>query len=250
VKIRNPKSEIRNKFKARRPKGSESFSGWRFLDLRSSDFFRVSDFDLRIWPSCVVLTITRLTLVVQTNGLPDQIPPLRPPRTEIPPTFWDQYNAWVLLGSALLLALFAGTVWLLTRPKREVVMPPAMRARQDLERLSRRAEDRAVLSEVSQILGRYIRAAFNLAPGEMTTTEFCHAMADNRQLGSELSAEIASFLRGCDERKFSPPASMPALGAVARASKLIEAAEARCEQLRQAATGSSPIQETARGSSA
>jgi len=237
MKFRNPNPEIGNKSSPRRPKGSRSSAaGWlRALGFRPSVFFRISDFGFRISVCCLLLAMPALALADPTNGLPDQIPPLRPPRAEIPPTFWDQSQnrGWLLLVSALLLALVAGMVWLLTQPKPEVVVPPAVRARQSLELLFRQAEDGGVLSQVSQILRRYLQAAFDLAPEEMTTAEFCRAIGNDRRLGSDFSAAVAGFLRECDERKFSPPAPMPALGAVPRALRLIETAEARREQLRQ-----------------
>ena len=55
---------------------------------------------------------------------PDDIPPLRPPHAELPPTFWEQHGLWVIVaGSRSLLALVGAAVWCLLRPK-----PPADRA--------------------------------------------------------------------------------------------------------------------------
>jgi hypothetical protein len=68
----------------------------------------------------------------------------------------------------------------------------------------------------------------------MTTADFCRAIGGHERLGAELSATLGDFLRGCDERKFAPPAPMPALGAAAQALKIIELAEVRRAQLRQA----------------
>jgi len=125
-----------------------------------------------------------------------------------------------------------------------------VRARQSLELLLRQGEDGVVLSQASQILRRYLQAAFDLAPEEMTTAEFCRAIGNDGRLGSGLSAGVAGFLRECDERKFAPPAPMPALGAVARALSLIETAEIRREQLRQAPLAVHPGGGTGPGSSA
>src|SRR5438477_11974037 len=47
AKIRNPKLEIRNKFKARNPKSQTK--RFRTLVLRIWDLFRISDFGFRIW---------------------------------------------------------------------------------------------------------------------------------------------------------------------------------------------------------
>ncbi|MEY2427649.1 MAG: hypothetical protein QOJ40_534 [Verrucomicrobiota bacterium] len=163
----------------------------------------------------------------------EAIPPLRPPRAEIPPTFWEQHGLWVVIGSIALLAVICGAVWLSRRPSPPMTAPPAVRARQALEQLQRRPEDGIVLSWVSQILRHYLTDAFDLAPEELTMTEFCDLIAKNEKIGSELSAEVAQFLRVCDERKFAASASKPTLGAAAQALELIEHAEARHAQLRQ-----------------
>jgi len=131
------------------------------------------------------------------------------------------------------LGVIGATVWWLRRPRPAVVVPPETQARQELESLRQQGEDGAVLSRVSQIVRRYVSAAFGLPPGEMTTADFCRAIANHEQLGSELSAVLGDFLRQCDERKFAPPAPMPALGAVAESLKLIELAETRRAALAQ-----------------
>ena len=101
-------------------------------------------------------------------------------------------------------------IWWATRPKPPVIIPPEVQARGDLESLRKLAEDGRVLSKVSQAVRRYFGAAFALPPGELTTAEFCRAMAANDQVGSELSTTTSDFLRRCDERKFAPDA--PARG--------------------------------------
>jgi hypothetical protein len=140
----------------------------------------------------------------------------------------------VILG-VLLLGLICAVVWLLTRPKPPVVVPPEVQAREALDPLRQQPEDGALLSRVSQILRHYVAAAFELPPGELTTAEFCRAVGGHAPIGPELSAALSEFLRQCDQRKFSPPAPAPPLSAVAQALKLIELAEARRAQLRRAA---------------
>ncbi len=46
--IRRPKSEIRKKSKIRKPKRTRTLLNFSNAALRFSDFFRISDFDLRI----------------------------------------------------------------------------------------------------------------------------------------------------------------------------------------------------------
>ncbi len=131
--------------------------------------------------------------------------------------------------------LVGAAVWFLTRPKPPVVVPPEVQARQALEPLRQQPEDGALLSQVSQILRHYVTAAFHLPPGELTTTEFCRAIAGHERVGPELSAALSDFLRQCDQRKFSLPAPAPPLSAVAQALKLIDQAQARLAALAQPA---------------
>ena len=158
---------------------------------------------------------------------PDELPPLRPPRGELAPTFWEQYELWVLAGGVLLLALVAFGIWVLTRPKRPVVLPPAVQARRSLEPLRAQPETGNLLSQVSQHVRHYFQAAFELGREELTTTEFCRAIAGCEKVGSDLAGSVTGFLQECDRRKFAPVAELPPLGAVPKALELLETAETR-----------------------
>lgn len=157
----------------------------------------------------------------------DAIPPLRPPRGEMPPTFWEQHGAWIVAAGLLGVALMGAAIWWLTRPKPPVVVPPGARARLALEPLRPLPEDGALLSRVSQIVRGYVAAAFDLPAGELTTTEFGRVLAAQERVGPELAAVISAFLQNCDRNKFEPPAPRPPMGAVAEALRLVELAEAR-----------------------
>jgi hypothetical protein len=102
---------------------------------------------------------------------------------------------------------------------------PEVQARQALEPLRQQPEDGALLSRVSQVLRHYVATAFDLPPGELTTAEFCAAIAAHGPIGPELSTALSEFLRQCDQRKFSPPAPAPPFSAVAQALKLIDQAQ-------------------------
>jgi hypothetical protein len=184
------------------------------------------------------LLFLRPALGFGQSNLVDEIPPLRPPRAELPPSFWEQNQ------STILLAVFAGVlfivvvIWFFTARRPAVVLPPEVVARQGLENLRATPEDGLLLSRVSRILRRYLATAFELPPGESTTTEFCAELAANERIGSELANDVSAFLRRCDERKFAPSAPAPELGAVAQSLKLVEAGEARRTALRAAASTS------------
>ena len=184
----------------------------------------------------ISVSLLRRPVASRPRLLPSPPPPQFRPTTSLPfvrlmpnwrPPSGSNYGAWVVILGLLLLALVCGVVWLLTRPKPPVVVPPEVQARQALEPLRHQPEDGALLSRVSQILRHYVAAAFDLPTGELTTMEFCRAIDGHAQIGPDLSAALSTFLRLCDQAKFSPPASVPPLSAVAQALKLIDQAQRR-----------------------
>jgi hypothetical protein len=131
------------------------------------------------------------------------VPKLIPPYSELPPTLWERHGLTVIICSIAGLVIVGALVWLLRRSKPVVVLPPEVRARRALESLRPKAEDGAVLSQVSRILREYFQATFNLPPDELTTTEFCRTLSTHEKVGAELADKASDFLRRCDERKFS-----------------------------------------------
>ena len=232
MKVRRPKTEVRGRC------GTWLFpkvATWECTDRRKwlfgfriSDFLRVSGFGFRVLFAAFSLLAARPLFAAATNApANDEIPPLRPPHAEIPATFWDQYGVWVILAGVLVMALVGAAIWFFTRPKPPVVVPPEVLARKALEPLRLQTEDGALLSRVSQVLRHYVAAAFDLPPGELTTAEFCGAIVGHPLIGPELSAALSAFLHLCDQDKFSPPALVPPLSAVAQALKLIDQAQGR-----------------------
>ncbi len=186
------------------------------------------------------VTAAVATLWVVSGALaaekPDSsFPTLKPAHAEIPPTFWELHGGLVIALGAAVVVVVLLVAWFLTRPKPAVVIPPAELARRALQELNGKPEDGVILSRVSQLLRHYWQKAFALPAGELTTAEFCRAAAENAATGPELALGLADFLRRCDERKFAPGASGPALGAVGQALQLVEKGEARLAQLREEA---------------
>jgi hypothetical protein len=163
----------------------------------------------------------------------NDIPPLRPALPEMPPTLWEQHGVLIVLLSVLAVALVAAAIWWLLQPKPPVPVPIEIQTRQQLEHLKNQTADGKTLSLVSQVLKRYVAAAFELPPGEMTTTEFTRAALACDKVGSELAAHVSAFLQKCDEQKFSPTVEIQT-SACARALELFQAGEARRAELRPA----------------
>jgi hypothetical protein len=181
----------------------------------------------------------------------EEIPPLIPPRAEIPPTVWEQYGQWIVIAGIVALVvvtvLIVVIIRLVTRPKPPV--PPATQAREALASLRDQPENGLLLSRVSQVIRHYVIAAFGLPPGELTTAEFSQLVQSHEPLDATLSGALTEFLRRCDEHKFAPSPPSQSVGAVSRALQLVDMAESRRAQLAAepktkatpvAAVGSSP----------
>jgi len=216
----NSKSEIRN---PKQIQNSKLAQMWKF------------GFQIRVSALALAFFAHRAFCATNISAGDEELARLRPPRAEIPPTFWERYNIWIIVGSLVILALIGIIVWIVTRPNPPIVVPPEVRARQGLELLSSKPEDGLVLSQVSQILRHYVAEAFAFPPGELTTTEFCRVMASHERIDLELGSAISEFLRRCDERKFMPAPPNTQMTAIATALKLVETAQARLAELRRRA---------------
>ena len=184
------------------------------------------------------LLFSTLPLYAQSDT--NAAPMLAPAYGELPLTFWEQHQAAILVAGFAFLgfALLSLTLWL--RPQTEVILLPEVVARQALAKLQGRPEDGKLLSEISQILRRYIATVLKFPSAEMTTTECYAALSTNPAIGSELARAIASFLRECDNRKFSPAPSAAPFGGTDRALELIKLTERRLWNVSQSRISISP----------
>lgn len=164
-----------------------------------------------------------LPLSAQTASNP--LPALLPAYPALPPTFWERHGTTMLISSLAFATLAIAGIWKILQPKAAVVLPPEVLAREALARRQQQPENGELLSEVSQILRRYLITALELPAGEMTTTEICTALARHEKIALELGDAISRFLRECDGRKFSPAGSDVPLNAVNRALELISLVE-------------------------
>jgi len=169
-----------------------------------------------------------------TSSGSDEIPPLRPPRGEIPPDFWEAHRISIVISGIILLIIISTAVWFFLRTRPKASIPPEVQARQALEALLAQPENGALLSRVSQIVRRYVIGAFGLPPGELTTTEFCEVISKNPPIDEPLSAAISNFLRDCDRRKFALSPDDEPINAVPTALKFVDEAEKRRAELRKA----------------
>lgn len=160
----------------------------------------------------------------------DDAPPLLAPLPEIPPTFWEQYAVWVVTGGSVLVGLMVLPIWWWMQPKPVVPVPIEIQTRRELEALGCAPENGQTLSKLSRCLRRYFAVAFELPPGEMTTTEFNRAFAVKGAADGELVEAVGEFLRRADEKKFAPGAAGDS-SATRQALELFERGERRRVEL-------------------
>ncbi len=164
---------------------------------------------------------------------------LLPPHELLPPTYWEQHGTLIVLGIIAAVLLLGAGIGFLCRPKPPVPVPKIDIARHALSALRGRSEDGIVLSAASGIVRRYVTDVFQLAPGELNTTEFCRLIERHAAIGPELAVSLSEYLRASDRQKFAPPGQPSVVGCVARAGELIEAAHAR-DLLRRQSTAPEP----------
>jgi hypothetical protein len=155
----------------------------------------------------------------------DEIPPLRPPITEVPPGVWEQYGAWIVLGAILTACILAALLYWLLRPRPEQPVPPGVRVRKSLQPLAGKP-DPAHLSAVSRALRIYLTEVYNLPREELTTSEFLAALHGSPGPAPGISEAASDFLRQCDRRKFAPRANENSWDAAAEALRVVDLAEA------------------------
>jgi hypothetical protein len=156
-----------------------------------------------------------------TNALPE----LSPAYPEIPPSFIEQHKVALVIGGFLF--IIAQSFWLYKimirwQPRIE---PPENIARAELERLAHEPEDGETLSLISLNLRRYFGAVFAMPGEQATTAEFIAGLDQHEGINPELREKVASFLKECDARKFSPANSTAPLNAAERALDLVNQVE-------------------------
>lgn len=169
----------------------------------------------------ILLSLPFVALAADTNDLPALVPAYG----EIPPTFWQQHKVAIIVGGFLFIIAQSFVLWKFLMRLQPKVEPVENLTRAALTDLLNEPEDGKLLSDVSRILRVYFGKQFQMSGEEATTAEFIAALARNEKIPVSLGEKIASFLRECDARKFSPASIAPELDAVERALDLVNEAE-------------------------
>jgi hypothetical protein len=163
----------------------------------------------RNWCRQILLTSFLFAFRAQGQEDTNEIPQIRPLHAELMPTYWEQHGGLIIALSVVVVLAVSLLIWLATRPRPAVVIPPEILAREALRTLPANLKEGAKLSRVSQILREYLREAFKMPKGELTTTEFCLVLSDHPGVGPKLAGDLTEFLRDSDRRKFSLEAGTP-----------------------------------------
>ena len=175
---------------------------------------------MKLLPATLLL-LSAIAAAADTNALPS----LAPAYGEMPPTFWEQHKAAVVIGGFLFILVQSLWLYKLLMRLQPKVEPVENLTRAALTSLLNEPEDGKLLSEVSRILRGYFGKQFQMAGAEATTTEFVAALDKNQTIDAGLKTKVAAFLRECDARKFSPAAGKQEVDAAERALDLVNEAE-------------------------
>lgn len=163
------------------------------------------------------LLLAATARALDTNKIPD----LKPPLTELPPTWWE-LNLWSVIGTALVIfAVSMALVRLCFRPRLTHEASPEVMARAALAKLRAAPDDAATAAEVGRQLSRFTQAVLALPSGELTTDETLRAAASRpTPLPAPLQEKLGALLRECDARRFAPTPPAGASGLGGRALEL------------------------------
>jgi len=165
----------------------------------------------------------------------EDVPPLRPARPEIPPSYWEQHWVAIGAGSALAIVVLAFLLRLLLKPKPRVPVPIEVQTRDELEKLRSTTDSGRRLSRISQCLQKYFIAAYELPGAEYTTSDFSSLITTREEIGQGLAQDVSEFLRASDFVKFAGSKKAGVNDPVTRALELVEESERRRSELRQIA---------------
>jgi hypothetical protein len=186
---------------------------WDF-GLRFCFGVRISAFGSGALPLLLAATASAL----DTNKIPE----LKPPLTELPPTWWE-LHLWSVVGTTLVVfAVALALVRLFLRPRLARELLPETVARAALEKLRAAPDTGETAAEVGRQLRRFAQAALTLPSGELTTDETLRALAARpTPPPAALVESLGALLRECDARRFAPvpPTGQP--GLAARALELV-----------------------------
>jgi hypothetical protein len=175
--------------------------------FRPSDFFRISDFGLRILNTFFRISGFGLRISRRFSFLLATIPSgLHDIQDPVPiPDPWR----WVWIG-ALIAALFALALYAWLRPRKPApapyvrVIPPHEKARKALlDALELIDEPREFCILVSDALRVYLDERFTLGAPEKTTEEFLTELQVSSVLSEEQKDILEDFLNRCDLVKFA-----------------------------------------------
>jgi hypothetical protein len=165
---------------------------------------------MKLCCTALICSLALVPFVVLGQG------PAAPPAPEIrdiaPPVDVFPYPIWVVVLAVLAALVVLGlVVWLIVRAvrRRPAPLPPSPRsvALRELEALRPTVETSEPYDfsiAVSDVLRRYIGAAFGLKAPQQTSPEFLAAVAASKRFAQGERELLETFLERCDLIKFAP----------------------------------------------
>jgi len=128
-----------------------------------------------------------------------------------PPVDVFPYPTWMIVVAALLAALVLGAlIYAIVRAirRRPLAPPPspqsiALRELRDLQQRVKQAAPYEFSIAVSDVLRRYVSAAYRVHAVEQTSPEFLAAIAQSVKFSAAERQQLAEFLERCDLIKFA-----------------------------------------------
>ncbi len=170
--------------------------------------------------ACVLIGL----VIAIIKAAPEPIPDLKPPRGEIPPTFWEMHGLAIVGTSLLGLFLLVTLIRQWRQPKPVPVETPAEIATHSLHALLNETNTTTALLRTSDTLRRYLIERFELPGPGLTADE----IAAHLHTDPPLARQLHRFMADCDLVKFAPDRDVPASDPIIHdALRLIEAVERR-----------------------
>ena len=159
---------------------------------------RRDSLDVRCWMLDVGCFCFRFLLRLRRFPARHQRTPCRRLRRrigEMPPTFWEQHGTAIVVGGRA--SSWRWRLWFcgkMFQPKPPVILPPEVRGARGAGAIAAPAGRwKAVERSLANPAPLCRRARLNLPAGELTTAEFCAALAASEKIGPELAQAISEF---------------------------------------------------------